>query len=325
MNGYQLDLRGNGAHGKVLMGSRWRGIGKVLTLPSQTASSRPTAGRRYCYRQAQRNNGLNHMYACSMLSNNACGPIIEMKTLNPSSHGRKRRVMTAVPMTPSLPSLPFFLSLHSRRPILTNGTSSLISHAVGIGNEYLGDLAIYIQQSLDPVVLGSTTAASFKLFLVCAAVGWLLKKGRLPNVTASVLSLVSFQLLIPCMLFSRVASTLATAPDAMLLLGMACAAVTQILIGGFWGTILAPLVEGNIPKSLRIFGWHPLQPAKSAVIIASATANATGAPHATAALLPKPTPPPQGLRELIIAACAFGNTFTLPAVVSKECMMFCRH
>lgn len=204
---------------------------------------------------------------------------------------------------------------HSRRwqSPTTTPTASFPSDAAA----HFGTVTDYIRQSIDPVVLGSTASASFKLFLVCAAVGWLLKRGRLPIATASVLSLVSFQLLIPCMLFSRVASTLATAPNATLLVGMALAALVQIIVGGAWGALLAPLVDGRISKKFNIFGWYPMQPRRSALMIASATANATGVPHATAALLPKPAPAPQGLRELIVAASAFGNTFTLPAVVSE--------
>ena len=43
---------------------------------------------------------------------------------------------------------------------------------------------------IDPVVLAATTNASFKLFLICAVVGWLLKTGRIPNSTATVMSKV---------------------------------------------------------------------------------------------------------------------------------------
>ncbi len=46
----------------------------------------------------------------------------------------------------------------------------------------------YIKSSIDPAVLGATATASYKLFLVCAAVGWLLKTNKIPDATASVLS-----------------------------------------------------------------------------------------------------------------------------------------
>jgi hypothetical protein len=117
------------------------------------------------------------------------------------------------------------------------------------------------------------------------------------------------------MLFSKVASTLAVSPDPTFLLGMAAAAVTQILIGAFWGSLLAPLVDGKGLTEFTLFGRQPFSPGgRSAAAIASATAAATGLPQAAPALLPRTAPTPPGLRELITAACAFGNSFTLPAV-----------
>ena len=41
---------------------------------------------------------------------------------------------------------------------------------------------------LDPAVLSATVGASFKLFLICAATGWLLRHGKIPAATATVLS-----------------------------------------------------------------------------------------------------------------------------------------
>ena len=50
--------------------------------------------------------------------------------------------------------------------------------------------AASLQGAIDPAVLAATTNASFKLFLICAVVGWLLKTGRIPNSTATVMSKV---------------------------------------------------------------------------------------------------------------------------------------
>lgn len=108
---------------------------------------------------------------------------------------------------------------------------------------------------------------------------------------------------------------LASAPDASLLLGMAGAAIAQIVMGALWGILLAPLVDQRSSKELSIFGWKPFgTPPRSAAVIAAATASATGVPFAAAALLPRPPPVVPGLRELVTAASAFGNSFTLPAV-----------
>ena len=185
----------------------------------------------------------------------------------------------------------------------------------------------FIRASIDPGVFAATATASYKLFLVCLTVGWLFKTNRIPPPTASVLSQVSFQLLIPCMLFSKVAATLAASPDPLFLLAISLAAVTQVAVGAFWGALLSPLLDGppSISRSISIpfLGERQIAlplpflrapQAQPAVAIATATAAATGLPQATAALLPRPVPTPPGLKELIITACAFGNSFTLPAV-----------
>lgn len=125
---------------------------------------------------------------------------------------------------------------------------------------------------------------------------------------------VSFQLLIPCMLFVKVVSILAMQSDPGLLVGMAVAAVTQIGVGAFWGSLLSPLVDEDSMSSFKIAGWAPFAKKKASTTVAEATSKAMGVPHATAALLPKPEKASAGYKSLIAAACAFQNSFTLPAV-----------
>lgn len=48
----------------------------------------------------------------------------------------------------------------------------------------------FVKESIDPVVLASTTSASFKLFLICAAVRWLSETNRIPSNTSVVLAKV---------------------------------------------------------------------------------------------------------------------------------------
>ena len=45
-----------------------------------------------------------------------------------------------------------------------------------------------LRAALDPAVFSATVGACFKLSLICAVVGWLLKTRRIPNSTATVLS-----------------------------------------------------------------------------------------------------------------------------------------
>ncbi|CAL8465949.1 g5485 [Coccomyxa elongata] len=160
-------------------------------------------------------------------------------------------------------------------------------------------------------VLAATTAASFNIFMLCGFVGWLLHTGRIPNETAPVLSKVAFNVFIPCMLFSKVASTLATQPD-LSLLAIPLVAVLQVLAGACFGSVAARIVDGSLKRSLS--GWHPLNPSRSAQLLAMTTASATGVPNVAAALLPRPKNVPLGTRELVRAACTFGNSLTLPLV-----------
>lgn len=67
------------------------------------------------------------------------------------------------------------------------GTAAKAAAAVpGVMQVAAGSLAA----AIDPGVLGATIAASGKLLLICAAVGWLLRSGRIPNSTATVMSQV---------------------------------------------------------------------------------------------------------------------------------------
>ncbi|KAL4451371.1 hypothetical protein ABPG77_009443 [Micractinium sp. CCAP 211/92] len=184
-------------------------------------------------------------------------------------------------------------------------------------------LAASMAAAIDPGVLAATISASGKLLLICAAVGWLLRTGRIPNSTATVMSQVSFQLLIPCMLFSKVAATLAAAPDTTLLLGIAAATLFQICIGALCGLALSPLLGlrqrgGNGDSSSSRDGggasWRGRTSPQAASAIALSMAAASGAPQAAAALRPRQPPLTGGPAQMVAASAAFGNSFTLPAV-----------
>jgi hypothetical protein len=108
---------------------------------------------------------------------------------------------------------------------------------------------------------------------------------------------VSFQLLIPCMLFSKVAATLATQPDPTLLLGIACMALFQICIGALCGLVLAPLMGVNqqdAAQQSRASSWQGRTSPAAASAIALSMATASGAPMAATALRPRQPPPPAG-------------------------------
>ncbi|GAB4819750.1 hypothetical protein N2152v2_006796 [Parachlorella kessleri] len=140
---------------------------------------------------------------------------------------------------------------------------------------------------------------------------------------------------------------MAAQPPGALLLVIAGVTVGQICIGAFFGRALAPLVDGQYSRDRTILGWHPMNPARQGsrwqqalpacgsgfaggycdelltelragclalAAIAASVGTATGVPLAAQALLPRTKAPPEGTRQLVALAAAFGNSFTLPAV-----------
>jgi hypothetical protein len=181
---------------------------------------------------------------------------------------------------------------------------------------------------LDLRVLASSLAAVAKLAAICYVVRRLTRAGRLPAGLPPALAAVSFELLLPCFLFSRVAVTLAAAPPGAGLLALPLLAAAQVALGGALGAATWALADGSAAAALRRGlqtrwrrgAWHPTQrPARSAAAVATALALATGAPALAAAVAPPPPPEdgdsanqaPQAWR-LVVASSAFGNSVTLP-------------
>ena len=130
---------------------------------------------------------------------------------------------------------------------------------------------------------------------------------------------VSFELLIPCMLFSKVASTLSAHPDPTLLLGIAVAALAQIVVGAACGLLLTPLFGLSVPAQAETAGgagggWRGSSSPAAASAIALSLSSAAGTPQATAALRPRQAAPRGGVAQMVAPSCAFGNSFTLPAI-----------
>ena len=183
--------------------------------------------------------------------------------------------------------------------------------------------------ALDVRVLGSSLAAVAKLAAICYLVRRMTRAGRLPAGLPPALASLSFELLLPCFLFSRVAATLAAAPPGAGLLALPALAAAQVALGGALGAAVWSLADGGAAAALRrAFAmrwtrgrWHPTRrPARSAAAVATALALATGAPALAAAVAPPP--PPAGTDgaqpeaphawRLVVAASAFGNSVTLP-------------
>ncbi|PRW21016.1 auxin efflux carrier family [Chlorella sorokiniana] len=232
-----------------------------------------------------------------------------------------RRLPSRLPLVPLSRRARTLYSRPLRAPLATaalagNGMGAAAKAAMAVQSA-----AASLQSAIDPVVLAATTNASFKLFLICAVVGWLLKTGRIPNSTATVMSKISFELLIPAMLFSKVAATLAAMPDPTLLLGIAAMALLQIGIGAVCGLLLAPLLgigPAQLEQQQRLDGssssWRGRSSPEAASAIAASMAAASGAPLAARALRPKQPVPVTGPWQMVAPSAAFGNSFTLPAI-----------
>ena len=148
---------------------------------------------------------------------------------------------------------------------------------------------------------------TFKLGLICSAVMALMQSGVIPPDTPRVLSAVAFNLTIPCMLFTNVAQTLASSTDPALLM-VPLAAACQIAVGSIIGRFAADWAVKPAPKQ------HTGTPAQQ--IIAESVADAAGLPRSTVPALVLPQdPPPPGMHALVLTACAFGNSLTLPLIM----------
>lgn len=166
--------------------------------------------------------------------------------------------------------------------------------------------------SLMVSIAGATASATIKMVLICTVIARLVSQNILPPSTAATLSRVTFVVITPCMLFTRLASTLAHAAPSqqhnLFLLPLAMA--VQVALGYALGTLGTFLAR-------RGRGWHPTHnPTRAAKAIAATAALAVGAPKASSALQGSVAESEKAakLDRLIITASAFGNSLTLPLV-----------
>lgn len=182
---------------------------------------------------------------------------------------------------------------------------------------------------LDLAALGASLGALAQLALVCLAVRALRACGRLPNHTPQVLSSLSFSLLLPCFLASRVAAALASAPQGSGLRLLPLFALAQVALGAALGLLLWSLTDGSLRAALaeawrrRTQPWDGARrPSQGAAAVAASVALAVRAPLLAYALAPAPTRAraPGGAYgphawRMVVAGCAFGNSVTLPLLL----------
>jgi hypothetical protein len=130
---------------------------------------------------------------------------------------------------------------------------------------------------LDAAVVSAAAAASFKLLLLCGTVALLSARGMIPVTAAPVMSKVAFALLIPSMLLTSTARTLAGgAPPGLAVLPLF--AVAQITLGAVLGAAAADAVLGRSRVARAALGWRELHPTPAAAAIAASTAAALRTP-----------------------------------------------
>ncbi|CAI5498886.1 unnamed protein product [Closterium sp. Naga37s-1] len=178
-------------------------------------------------------------------------------------------------------------------------------------------------------VLKAAFGTVFKLFGICAFVVCLQKSGILPKSTPSVLSQVSFRVLIPCFLMSKVAATL-SGESLSALAVLPLIAILQVLVGTVLGkaaclvafhkpssllpsaALLPSLVTGNSVSSSNL--KHSDGSSRENHTELVATAAEPQSPAATAASAAAAAAVLRTKESVVTAVCAFSNSLSLPLV-----------
>ena len=162
--------------------------------------------------------------------------------------------------------------------------------------------------NFDQVALSSACSTTFKLVLLCGVISRLMKIQMLPKDTPVILSKVAFNVLLPCLLCSKVAVTLIQLGDPSML-GVPILGFLQIGVGLAAGAVLYSLAERFlVPAEVR-------QPAMA---LASGGAMVEGGNAGSAAGgsadLEADRKTAKVMKSIVKATCAFGNSVTLPLI-----------
>ena len=155
-----------------------------------------------------------------------------------------------------------------------------------------------------PIFIKCSTAI-FKICVLCVVVSKLILKKRLPLETPVVVSKLAFNVLLPCYLCTRVAGTLTKTPLNQSLMVLPFGALSQVIAGTICGVVLTKLVVT----------MASLQKKKSSDGGGNRGSNNNNSISAAAIDIECKD---DVMPRLGLAACAFGNTFTLPLVFLTE-------
>ncbi|QDZ19859.1 hypothetical protein HOP50_03g23760 [Chloropicon primus] len=153
-------------------------------------------------------------------------------------------------------------------------------------------------RAFDQVALSSACSTTFKLVLLCGVISKLMKIQMLPSQTPVILSKVAFNVLLPCLLCSKVAVTLIKLGDPSML-GVPIVGFLQIGVGLAAGAVLYSiaerfLVSKEVPAKAMAVGGASDGPAEGEVTTEQKTS--------------------QVMKSIVKASCAFGNSVTLPLI-----------
>jgi hypothetical protein len=154
-----------------------------------------------------------------------------------------------------------------------------------------------------PIFIKCSTAI-FKICVLCVVVSKLILKKRLPLETPVVVSKLAFNVLLPCYLCTRVAGTLTKTPLNQSLMVLPFGALSQVIAGTICGVVLTKLVVtmASLQKNKSSGGSNRGSNNNNSISAAAIDIECKD----------------DVMPRLGLAACAFGNTFTLPLVFLTE-------
>lgn len=146
-------------------------------------------------------------------------------------------------------------------------------------------------------IMRATATATFKMVALCAVITGLMREGKLPLETPVVVSKLAFNVMLPAYLCTRVAATLYLSPLTKALAVLPMSAMAQVIFGSVIGIGVTALVN----KFYAYTKWYAVEPKEGS--------------EEQEAQYEKEK---RDMSRLGIAACSFGNTFTLPLVFLTE-------
>ncbi len=149
---------------------------------------------------------------------------------------------------------------------------------------------------LDLGIMRATSTATFKVVALCVLITGLMREGKLPLDTPVVVSKLAFNVMLPAYLCTRVAATLYLSPLTKALAVLPLSAMAQVIVGSMIGVVVTSFVN-------KIFAYASSHEEKKELDEA----------EEVRAIKEK-----NDMSRLGIAACSFGNTFTLPLVFLTE-------